>query len=221
MARHAAVIISLIGCNTWVRPVPPHAESRDPTRQEAAAVRVHVHCDTPSEFGRFRNGSGVMVTDWQVLTARHVVDCPSIPVIHVYNSHGDRWKFTVETEWLISVAGWRDGVTRIQMASGDTLSPHVRPPTVRDIDAEMLRTYEPVYIYPGGRREIVTVGETMALYGGGSYGGYAVSYDASTEAGYSGSGGYDLSGNLLVVHLGELTNGYKFGALVTRDMVPQ
>lgn len=204
----AALLAS--ACNQWIRSSPPAAELRDRDSQVAMRVLVESSCEGPIDTVS-RTGSGVIVSNWQVLTALHVVDCQSsIATIHVTTSRG-RWSFGFERAWE------RWDVARIQIGSADNLGPGIRPPTVR---RERLERYDSLYIQAASPRPDEIVGWVDGAYGGSSYGGF-VTYKAQTEDGVSGAGIYDAPGNLVGIHHGKTENDEPFGALVTPEMVPR
>lgn len=184
--------------------------------QRLAAVSVTVDCDVDDIRREHRTGSGVMVSDWQVLTALHVVDCISIPTIHVATEH-DVWRFAPEKEWKIPHSN--DGIARIQMASGDHLSPRLRPPLLRLSDPD---SYDPLYLQAGSPRFEERMQEASGwTYGGGTYGAVMITYRGPTEEGNSGAGVYDMANRLVAIHLGHQEDGVrKYGMLVTPEMVP-
>ncbi len=210
--RLALLSLALLSCNRWVRPTPPEPQLRTPGLQEKMRAKITVSCDA---FGddtvERRSGSGVIVSDWQVLTALHVVDCPNIPIIHVLTDRG-RWRFSPEKEWR-SV-----DVARIQMASADDLGGGIVPPTLSE---KGLRVWDAVYIQTASPRSTEVIGQVMdSGFGGSGYGGTYFSYRAGTEHGNSGSGVYDTTGNLIGVHIGRTPGGLPYAAYVTPEMVP-
>lgn len=195
MIRCGLLLLALASCNRWVRPAPKAESIRTPEEQHIFAVKVEVAC---SPFGtssvKKQVGSGVMVSDWQVLTALHVIDCPTIPTIHVISDKG-RWRFSPEKEWRGA------DIARIQMASGDDLGRNVRPPTLR---LQRLPMEEPVYLQAGYPDHEEIIGESTGYsYGGAGYGGAlqgSFSYYVKTRPGNSGSGVYDRFGQLVGIH---------------------
>ena len=219
MRRFALLSLTLLSCNRWVRPDPQPAVTRQPDSQSASAVRIEMTCDPFEDGGKLSVGSGVMVSEWQVLTALHVVDCQSaIADIHVTTTAGRRYRFSPEREWVITSLAQRDGVARIQMASGDSLRPRFPPPTVRET---LVTFYEPLYIQTAEPTHEEKIAEATGWeYGGASYGGTTFTYKAPTVPGNSGSGIYDIDGQLVGVHLGTKGEDLRYGAIVTPDMVP-
>ncbi len=225
MARNALVAsILLTSCNAWVRPTPPPPLRRTPAEQRAAAVRIESRCDPfdDGQLTKLRVGSGVMVSDWQVLTAMHVVDCPmAIPSIKVYNQSGRWWKFAPQDEWQYTWLKERDGIARIQIASADTMSPRLTPPTVPDND--WVEMGQALYVQTDEQEKVVEA--TGWEYGGAGYGGKVYTYSPlglsdPTEQGDSGSGEYDLSGDLTGIHFGHMKGDEGYGGLVQHWMVP-
>jgi hypothetical protein len=226
VSRLALLALTLAACNQWVRPTPGVPAARTSKQQWESAVAIETSCD-PFEDGvlsKTRVGTGVMVSPWQVITALHVTDCQStIPLIKVTTVQGGTWKMVPEKEWGISVIkGERDGVSRIQLATADDLSPSFGPPRVNE-DRPVL--WEPLYIETAmPERQEVIGEETGWQYGGDSYGGRFFTYKAETQPGNSGSPIYDINGDLVGVHLGtsEKLSGEKvrYGAIVTPEMVP-
>ena len=187
--------------------------------QRGATVQVESVCDL-SDHGLFaeqRVGAGVMVSDWQVLTAMHVVECGAeIPLIRVTNRDGRSWRFAPEREWVVGALPTHDGIARIQIASADSLVPKFDPPTVGPDEPI---AYDPVYIQ-------TTDSEKVSQMTGWEYGnddeGHVFTYTSAwgrTEEGDSGSGVYDSDGNLAGIHVGKL-EGLGAAARVTLDMVP-
>ncbi len=212
--RLALLSLALLSCNRWVRSDPPPSQLRDPNSQHSMRALIEVRCnafDDDEFMVETRKASGVIVSDWQVLTALHVVDCPAIPVIHVVTDRG-RWRFAPEKEWR-SV-----DVARIQMASGDDLGSGIKPPTLSE---ERLIRHDQVYIQTAFPQPSEVLGSVVDGFGGNGYGGATYfSYHATTEKGNSGSGIYDTKGNLVGIHVGKTAAGTPYGAYVNPDMVP-
>lgn len=225
MNRLTLLTVTLAACNPWIRSQPDRPALRDFERQQAATVRIESYCDPFEDgtLGKAMLGSGVMVSDWQVLTVIHVVDCQAaIPTIHVTNHKGQRWKFLPEKEWEMTYvkAKGRDGVARIQMASGDSLSPSLPPPSIRPYptnygDSLFIEAGSPEF---EGSYEQATGWE----YGGDEYGGHVLTYVGWTEEGNSGGAMYDSNGDLAGLHMGVWPFGesVKYGAVVTPEMIP-
>jgi V8-like Glu-specific endopeptidase len=160
-----------------------------------------------------------MVSDWQVLTALHVVDCQSaIATIYVTNNKGKRWRFSPEKEWRGA------DISRIQMASADTFHRKISPPRLR---LNHLTRYEPVYIQAGHPKREEVIGQSTGWsYGGNGYGeplaGKFSYRDAATQPGNSGAGVYDREGQLVGIHV-EHADGTKLGyaSYVTEEMIPR
>ena len=172
-----------------------------------------MRCDTFDDGESLKVGSGVMVSEWQVLTAMHVVDCQAaIARIHVITPSGKRYRFSPEKEWK------EYDISRIQMASADSFRLGVSPPTLR---LTSVAKHEPVYIQAAWPKRVEVMGEATGreYYGGQTYGGY-ITYAAGTQSGNSGSGVYDIDGNLIGIHVGETAIGTKKGSRVTSDMIP-
>lgn len=207
--------VLLASCNQWVRPTPDGPHTRNQAEQHLATVRVESLCDSDSfddnSIRVSHVGTGVMVSDWQVLTALHVVECTwAIARIRVTTTEGS-WSFSPEKEWKgLDVA-------RIQMSSADTMRPRLPTPTVRlrHIDADEL-----VYIQSASPRRVQILGEAA----GWEYikkTGRTFIYSANTEEGNSGAGIYDSDGALIGIHLGTDNGGDRHGARVSQEMIPQ
>lgn len=227
MNRFSLLLLSLAACNQMIRPTPPEARPRNPSEQRASVVKIESYCG-PFEEGvldRSAIGTGVIVSDWQVLTALHVVDCQStIPTITVTNFRGLRWKMAPEREWLFEITGapGRDGISRLQMASGDSFAPGFDPPA---ITGKVPDFWDPLYIETAFPERHETIGEATGLeYGGSQYGGTIFTYEANTDFGNSGSPAFDINGYLVGIHLGKSNSEkdvmLRYGGLVTADMVP-
>lgn len=221
MIRLGFLLAVLAACNQWVRAEPPPAHSRTIKEQWDAAVTVTMACDPFGDgtFAQGRVGSGVMVSDWQVLTALHVVDCQStIPSIWVTNREGKRWRFAPEREWSFSFMPTRDGIARIQMRSADTLSPRLVPPTA----APHLPQYTDVLYMQAAFPFWVerAMEATGSWYGSRSLGATLITYDSPSQEGNSGAAVYDTHGDLVGIHLGRWADDVGFAAIVTQEMLP-
>ncbi len=210
----AIIILGLTSCNAWVRPAPSPERTRVPTEQRDLAVKVEMRCNTFDDTSVVRVGTGVIVSEWQVLTAMHVVDCQTdIARISVTTRAGKRYSFSPEKEWP------KSDISRIQMASADSFRLDVSPPTLR---LTPIPKFEPLYIQAAWPERVEVFGEATGheYYGGNSYGGSRLTYTARTQEGNSGSGIYDLDGHLVGLHSGVMKDGYKAGSRVTHDMIP-
>jgi V8-like Glu-specific endopeptidase len=227
MWRFAGVVIPLFltACNAWVRPTPPPAQRRSTTDREDASVRIESYCDPFGDgtMAKATYGVGVMVSDWQVLTAIHLVECPAIQSVRVTTNTGRFWRMSYQREWVNDLLPTRDGIIRLQLNSADTLSPNVPPPTLRPWP-QTLSYDEPLWIqsYFG---DGWTPEQSHAWASGHSYGSNngpeIFFYEGKTEEGDSGSGVYDQDGNLVGIHLGRLgSQDIAYGALVTQEMLP-
>lgn len=214
MIRLGLLLTALVSCNQWVRPKQPVSEVREAHMQKLLAVKVEMRC---GDSGKTHYGSGVMVSDWQVLTAMHVVDCQTaIANIHVTTNKG-RFRFASEKEWAGA------DISRIQMASADTLGIRVSPPTVR---VRRMMTHDQVYIQAAMPKREELYGECSGYtYGGAEYGskGYRTfSYTTSTQPGNSGSGVYDIDGNLVGIHVRHSDETeYGYASIVLDEMIPR
>jgi S1-C subfamily serine protease len=218
--RSAIGLLLLASCNHWVRPSPPPAESREIGRQRAAAVKIIATCDPFEDGGKTRFGTGVMVSEWQVLTALHVVDCQSaITQIRVMNSDGRWWKFVREKEWVFDILPQRDGIARIQLATSDTLQPRISPPALAQHPA---LDFEPFFIQSAQPEWQTILGEATGRRYGDTVGssGALITYHAETQEGNSGSAIYDINGDLYGLHLGQWASGVRYAGVVTSEMVP-
>lgn len=220
MIRLGLFLTVLSACNQWVRAEPPPAHTRSLSEQWDAAVTVKMTCD-PFEDGMLahgRVGTGVMVSDWQVLTALHVVDCQStVPSIWVTNKRGRTWRFAPEKEWVFDLTGTRDGVARIQMRSADSLSPRFAPPTVvNDIPDPGELMFMQVAV-PQKAEFIVEA--TGSAFGSKALGEIVIKYWAQTRTGNSGAAVYNWNGDLVGIHLGRTTDEIGYGAMVTPEML--
>lgn len=202
--RALLILAFLASCNQWMRSSPSEYHVRSLDEQRAAAVYVTASCypfldpgiePGPTDIGHAHQGWGVLVSDWQVLTALHVVDCQStIAVIHIWRD-GKSYRFAPEREWRgVDVA-------RVQIVSADSV-PGVTSPVVRYSDL-----VEDELLYVHGRETLL--GESL----GGAL------YRVPTEKGYSGAGVYDMGGKLVGVHLGHRGDLQQF-ARIQEDMLP-
>jgi S1-C subfamily serine protease len=209
----AIIILGLTSCNAWVRPAPSPAQARFPADQQLLAVKVESTCDPFDDGGNTKVGSGVIVSEWQVLTAFHVVDCgAAIANIHVTTKNGKRYRFSPEKEWQES------DISRIQMATADRFRLGVSPPLIR---LSSISKWEPIYIQAAWPDRVEIVGEPT---GWGYYGEELSSgkfkYSAPTQPGNSGSAVYDIDGNMIAIHIGETAYGDKEGSRVVPVMIP-
>lgn len=209
MIRLGLLVAVLSGCNQWVRPTPYPADTRNSFEQQLATVSVQSSCDPFDDGGKLHVGSGVMVSDWQVLTAFHVGNCSSsIPTIRVTTADGT-WRFAYEKSWP-SV-----DVIRLQLSSADSITPRLVPPAIRDY---ALTQDEPLYINAGKPSwELIVGGATGDSFGEDLQ---TFTYGADTQSGNSGAGIYDFEGSLVGIHLGTV-GGRKYGARVTQEMIPR
>lgn len=194
MSRLGLLALALAGCNQWVRPRGPCPELRDFDRAHAMTAMVEVLCHgNPNidDRGEMRAGSGVIVSDWQVLTAQHLVECPTIPTIWVTTNQGT-WRFAPEKEWVAA------DVARIQMASADTLEVH-------GPDGRLLKITPPVWGPVPSYGEMVSVHTFLPDWGvrrGRVLSPYrdSLRYDVESVDGMSGGGTYSDAGLLVGIH---------------------
>lgn len=214
----AAIVLTLLlpACNQWVRPQPAEDRPRTLHEQRQAAMKVVAECDPFEDGGTRHVGTGVMVSDWQILTALHVVDCPAaLPTIRVTNVNGQTWRFAPEKEFVLTSLKKRDGVARLQLTSADTLVPRMNPPKI-SFDTTIM--YEPFFVQVGAPRHAQLLGDAYA--DGERYENELVTYQAPTQSGNSGAGVYDLDNELVGIHLGDAGDGRRYGARVTSEMIP-
>jgi hypothetical protein len=214
------LLLLLTSCNQWIRSSSPPAERRGLDRQRASAVKVIATCDPFDDGGEIRSGTGVIVSEWQVLTALHIVDCTAaIAQIRVMSPDG-RWRrFAPEKEWVFDILPGRDGIARIQLASADTLQPRIGPPSLAQYPALELETF---FIQSAEPKWQTILGEST----GRRYGdpvsslGAVITYYAETEEGDSGSAVYDINGDLYGIHLGRWASDVRYAGVVTSEMIP-
>lgn len=213
MIKLGLLLVALTSCNRWVRPTPPAPETREAHIQQLRAVKVSMQCGN-----LIHHGSGVVVSDWQVLTAFHIVDCQSsLATIRVTDHTGEVFRFAPEKEWP-SI-----DISRIQMATADSFDGKITPPTIRGRTMPM---YEPVYIQTAMPKREEIIGEATGYsYGGSGYGsgGYRTfSYIAPTQSGNSGSGVYDIDGRLVGIHSKRSAEtGLGYASLIVEEMIPR
>lgn len=221
MSRLALFALALSGCNQWVRPAPPTPEARDMNLQRDLTVMVEVMCHMTSDIldhGEVRAASGVIVSDWQVLTAYHVVECPTIPTIWV-TTNQDTWRFAPERDWESK------DVSRIQMASADRLRAWdccgeqlvITPPVVGPVPPYGSDVYVHAALPSWGVRE----GRVLSSYRG------MLRSTAPGDDGVSGAGVYDdpAEGRLIAIHTGIWENALgasgSVAAPIEDGMVPR
>lgn len=213
-----AIIVSLLllaaiaSCNRLARPALLPVDRRSPDTQHAMAVKVIAYCSN----GKRNSGTGVMVSGWHVLTALHVIECPSSVVIDVVSGER-RWRFTTEKEW-------RDAdVARIQMDGAGEFNRKVNPPVLR---LARLPMYEPVYMQAALPVWKEIAGESTGYsYGGVTYGAGSLrkefSYEIISQPGNSGSGVYDRMGQLVGIHTKRsVVASIGYASYVIEDMIP-
>lgn len=210
--RLIGVALPLVAaCNAWIRPAPQPPQRRQTVEaQTAGVVSIETYCDPFGNgvMAEGRYGTGVMVSDWQVLTAAHLVECASIPVVRVTTVTGQTWRMSFQNEWTASsFVAKHDGIVRLQLSSADTLVPNIAPPTVRTTEVAY---DEPLWIGTvRGPRLGFATGQNDDL----------VFYDAETKHGDSGSPSFDIDGNLVSIHFGS-GNGHGYAMAVTKEMLP-
>lgn len=178
---------------------------RNPDERVAMTVQLRVFCllDDPMEIrailfeGGF--GSGLMIDNTHVLTANHVVACPTIPMVTAITADGREYAMSIEKAWMA------DDVARLVIArkgerffagrnGGDVAPPYLALPPLMG---------EPVCAYVAVPQRGINCGrlikDTDDHDGDLHIAGLA-------WRGNSGSGVYDGQGRLV----GILVSGYFF-----------
>jgi V8-like Glu-specific endopeptidase len=179
MNNQTAILMALIfsaGC----RPEQGAPEVRTPSNQQNNTVRVETNCMFP-QFGGVESGiedidkigNGVIISNYQVVTAKHVIDCIGMDAtVHIILPNGKSQK-----------AIWQEDIgtdlVKIQIMNAGTLG-DFKPPILKPFGA---------------------VGDTACItsLGRGTRCGEILPYhsvEVSSYHGDSGSGVYDSSGHL-------------------------
>lgn len=178
--------------------------------QREAAVVVEARCSS-SGFSEYRHASGVLTSDWQVLTALHVVDCGPLDVAIQVTAGARSWRVTLERQWSIP------GVARLELQGDDTTGLGIFPPEVRHPHSSWR---EQLYLQAAYPRSEEIVGIAGHSFGGDSYGAPTlVSYEIYGGPGNLGAAVYDVHGVLVAVHMGHTQGQIPYGAYVTKEMV--
>lgn len=108
----------------------PHVDPqpRTPRQQTAAVARVDVACaaDDFDPWSASRTGTGVVISERHILTAAHVVRCPTIAQVWATLDNGRRLMMVVERD--DSVFGEGTDVARLEIASADSFRLGLAPP---------------------------------------------------------------------------------------------
>lgn len=180
----------------------PHIdpESRTPDQEAMTVVHLEVSCTDPNPFKTgepgdphaldpdidwgSKSGTGVIISERHVLTAAHVVQCPTIPVVIATLPDG-RWQF-MDVVRDDAMFGNGDDLARLEIASADTFHIRVAPPRLVswwNRPGPGTGMFIPLF-----RREPVR----------GLYRGYRGIVDgATTRHGDSGAPVYDANGDLV------------------------
>jgi hypothetical protein len=205
------VLVALLASCYYAIHRPPVL--RDHFAQEAAAVMVESTCTSdehdPYPTGSITKGSGVVVGSRHVLTALHVVECPYIPQVRVTFPDGSWFFVVVEREYRgLDVA-------RLELATAEQW-PIVPPIVAAPVAEEALcsSVVLPARGWSCGNVTLLHVGKHGS-----------VMYTARTARGNSGSGVYDVAGNLVgIVTDQQVKDKPDLGGMATpiagRDLVP-
>lgn len=196
------MLVLLASCVALVHVAP---EPRSVVDAARAAVRVEVTCSQADPFAggdpagpplepivwRAPSiGAGVLISERHVLTAEHVVRCPSTPHVTVQLIDGRRFAMVVARQDV-------DGdVARLELASAERFGLQIAPPTVA------AQTF--------GRA-------TAEVYGRGAIGGElaqgGVVAGMTSRAGDSGAGVYSAAGELLGIVVASGVGYTRFAAV--------
>jgi len=113
----------------------PHVAPKLRTTQSdltSTVVRLSITCTEQSPFSlaediewiKPRGGMGVIVSERDVLTALHVVSCPTLPSIKAYLPNG-HWQMMVVTR-----EDSKNDLARLEIASADRFHLNVAPPVI-------------------------------------------------------------------------------------------
>ncbi len=188
-------VTTCAGCGALVRQA---TRSRTVGDQNQATVRLEVRCGT-----MIQGGSGVLLGRFEVLTAAHVVDCDTTPVIIAtqLGDFGHNMKVVLEApgadlarlEIVDDSEFWRSTVAEVA--------------DVEVHDLVCVATGRPAYEFHCGvvERRLDTPGHDLAL-------------SVPVERGNSGAAVYDVKGRLvgIVTRMRQMKyNGQSIGALAT------
>jgi hypothetical protein len=178
----------------------PHVDPalRSQPDQLATSVRVEVLCMPDDAFDNAiggaafdidaKAGSGTIVSARHVLTAAHVVACPTIPIVHVQTAQGKRLRMAVTKQDDAA------DLALLELASGDRFGP-IAPPVIGTVaigDAWCLISAFPHRAGACGFVEAFVTGHAYGAVG-----------SAQNEDGNSG-GGVFVDGMLVGVHVAGL-----------------
>lgn len=174
MRKLAAVSALCISCMQLAHVAP---QPRSSNQAHRATVRVEVECGESWGIDRVARvdwtpdklGTGVAISERHVLTAAHVVACPTIPSVHVVTADGRRFMARVERD----AATFEDGRDLARIYTIENMGLGIAPPAINP------------YFGNGA--------STVAVYGRESPTGWwsgANEVPAQTQRGDSGAGIY-------------------------------
>ena len=206
----SVLLALLVGCATIPRPIAPPGLTRTADEQRETTVQIDVSCKDGHEW-RNASGTGVMVSDWQVLTMYHVVRCDGEAIIYAYNFQGRFWK-------MYRSSTWKDrDVALLELPDNTVFRPSFKPP--------LIRTYPPNPAQGESLFLTTAVPGRTEIYGTaiGMSRGTEFYYDADTVSGNSGSPVWDGEGHLVGLHGGRITlsdGEHRWGSLIQPDEIP-
>jgi hypothetical protein len=168
----------------------PHVDPkpRSPDDAQRAVVTLEVTCTSPGfpvgeneyetdEWSPARSGTGVVISERHILTAAHVVACPTIPQVTAYLSDGRRFMVDV----IRDDAAFGDGadIAELESASAENFGLHLAPPALG---------------YPIAGHALAFIGVHRGV---GAYFDHGIVRDMKSYPGDSGAGVYDEYGQLV------------------------
>ena len=120
------LLLVLGACGTLDH-IPPHTRSE--AQSQATVVQVHSNCN--SVIGAAGSvGTGLVISEAHVLTAAHVVFCPSIPAVTAYLPARDRF-FQMEVIEDAAVFGDGTDIAKLRLVGAyDRFKINVAPPAI-------------------------------------------------------------------------------------------
>ncbi len=224
------LILALSGCSLMPS-VPPHARSMPDMLKAAARIQVDCTMGDPfaqdecpqqpcvshgNEFNISAGfGSAVITDERHMLTAWHVIKCPTFPTIYAFLSNGKRVSMLVDRE------DQQHDLARLRVISDERFHLDIPPPVFgkRPLPGETICS---MVTTPSWHWSCGAVARSVAVPFDGRPRGSTFDIDATidTQLGNSGAGAYGADGSLVGIVTGHCTDDSCAGVMSLDGRVP-